>query len=321
MTHRPRLPTPIAGLAASLLLAATAVHADVLAGDHDLVILGVPAAPATSADDVAVDVTLTWTVREIFAGEPGGVTVAVRHPALTPEQVRSLGSGERWILLAHRDRDRPGRWTAPMPLRATPAAVEAFRRWSAPPDVRPERHVSEVVAEVRQDERRAAPAEPVPTAPTRAPAVEPAASAPVGVELGSGEATPPEAEGPIVTDEAARAEPVVAAPVPAAPAAIEDVPVAEESVARRAEPAPPPARPALTPAPPAESPGETRVDPSPPVQATPGAGWSAAGVAWPALLPPEGVALPPPPPPVPIGPEPARRSDLKKPRGSRDGDA
>jgi len=201
-----RLLSAAAALAVSLPLAALPLRADVLAGGHELVVLAEPAAPAAPGISGPIDLTLTWTVREVFAGEPSSVTLAVRHEGLEPAQVKSLAAGDRWILLADRDPKRPGRWVASMPLRATPAAIDAFRKWSAPPDVRPERDLDSVVAEVRDEEP-----------PPRAPADERAELPEPGPEPESAVA-----EGPVV-------EPVVAE-VPEAPVDRDLAPVESASV-------------------------------------------------------------------------------------------
>ena len=336
-------PTPFVLLLAALVLCPAAASADVLAEGYELVVLADPAAPAGASEAGPMDLTLTWRVREIFAGEPGSVSVAIRHRQLSPSQVSALGSGERWIVLANKDPERPGRWLAPMPLRATPQAVDAFRKWSAPPDVRPPRAVGEVVEELREEEPPVAPPPETSVAPEIAgPATElvseraePVAEAVAPESVEEAEA----AEGPIVIEEEPRvivasaeealaeAEPVAEAVEPPAPAAA--AAPREFSWVESADAEPPPEtldrleRPAEEP-PVRWEPAPVQVArveevPAPvnrfeePVRAPAHRAIDDAPLAYkPALQPPTGPGLPPPPPAQPIGPPPAERDDLRK---------
>ena len=163
-----------------LPLPALAAHG----GDEpELVVLGEPRPPAGVATSTG-RVTLTYRVLEVFAGEPGSASVVVRHDQLDPTDRIRLASADRLIVMARRDAQEPGRWVASAPLAATDQAVDAFRRWSAPADVRAERPLSDVLAEVDDPAsapppRAKAPAERPTSAPTpQASAPTPHASAP-----------------------------------------------------------------------------------------------------------------------------------------------
>jgi hypothetical protein len=319
-------------LTAGLLIAASPASADVLAGGHELVVLAEPAAPVSTGAAGPMDLTLTWTVREIFAGEPDSVTIAVRHQQVEPAQVTSLAEGGRWILLADRDEERPGRWAAPMPLRATPAAVEAFRKWSAPPDVRPERDLGTVVAEVREAEPARPPAllatvpEPViePEAAVEARAV--VAEGPV-VETVADDVIPDSpfdrdaapagfaAERVTVADSRRLVSATSPAPVEPAAASVETV-AADEAEPVRVMRIAKVQVPTQEPSPVASEPATVRRPaPLPGPSAAPGE----PPHTWqPALQPSSGPGLPPPPPSRPLGPALSERDDLKKAKPSTD---
>ena len=135
----------------------------------DLVVLAQPA-PSDALDARVGDVALAYDVLEVFQGEPPGAMIVVRHRELGDEDRARLREGERVIVLARRDADAPGRFVAPAPLRATPAALAAFRRWSAPEDVRAARSGSDAIPEPAIT-RATATAPPSPRPAAAAPAI------------------------------------------------------------------------------------------------------------------------------------------------------
>ena len=237
---------------------------------YSLVVLGEPKAPPTVPSQG--DTTLSYHVLEIFAGDPGAISIVVRHQSLTGEQRSQLTSGGRVILLANPDPEADGRWLAPPPLRATPSAIDSFRHWSAPADVRPPRDVEDVIAEARA----------------------PGAGVPVPEATIASLEDPPVVEVVVAEPEIVEVREIVVAPP------VEDAtPVASappEAVSTRERPVP------------AASPPE---DHETWPEAEAGSGGPPL-THPPVLLPPHGPGLPPSPPPArPLGPALSARSDLK----------
>jgi len=225
-----RSPGRLLAAAFALALASSAapcVRADATP-EYRLVVLAEPQPVADLAGGAdARDVTVPYHVVEIFRGEPGAVDITVRHAMLPADQRRSLAAAHRVIVMANPDTG-VARFQGPAPLRATPEAVAAFRSWSAPPDVRPERDVAEVIAEVATDVvvaprgERPPPVGPSPAPATHVTAPEPPAAAPAEAPTGAS-AEPLDA--PPVMEEVAEDEPdngpSPAAASPAPPRAVE----------------------------------------------------------------------------------------------------
>lgn len=261
-------------------------------------------------------ITLAYGILEIFEGEVSGASVIVRHDSLGPEDRERLAAGERVILIARADPAAEGRWIAPAPLRATPSAVSAFRKWSAPEDVRAARPLSEVVAEVSatQPDRgseAAAPAEheghsrrevdaPAPVEPSLAPAPTPTARA---VEQEGEIETAPRREIPVRR--------VEAEPLPAQSATARPVETPADRVARAPEPAPARAQASeVLPSPP-RSPVTRRPEPTRAAAAHRDPTWDPPLAIDPLLQPQPGPGLPPEPVPAALGPEVSSRKDLR----------
>ena len=265
------------------LIAVVLAHvpaATLAAPPPDLVVVGEPTASEALADPHGRGpVTLAYRVAEVFAGEIEGASLVVRHESLGPEDRSRLRDGERVILLARRDPASPGRWLAPAPLRATPSAVAAFRKWSAPEDVRAARPVESVVAEIS----------------------------------GARPATP----GPTTTSEPTTAVVAAREPAPAPakrPAAIE---VEEETLAPRREVSVRAAASVVAPAAPATTVESPSIAPKA-ASAHDAAIWAPPLLIDPALQPRPGPGLPPSPGHASLGPELRERSDLHPPpRGRR----
>ncbi len=248
----------------------------------DVILVGEPTASDGLLPGRTGAVTLSYGVVEVFAGEPSSESVVVRHDDLTAEDRARLRDGERAILLLRRDPAHERRYVAPAPLRATPSALAAFRKWSAPEDVRAARPVSAVIAEIQglPSESSAAPAPPAPAAP---PALAPQVAATTKAPAARPDPGVIEDDEPQVV--VSRFErPAMAAP---------------------AEPPPPSRAQAAPPAPPAPTPASPPASPASPA--------SKSRSEKPAARSP----LPPIPPPTPLGPALRDRDDLLPPPPGR----
>lgn len=190
------------------MICGSVVAAPVPPDAPDLVVLAQPA-PSDALGTEVQEVSLPYDILEVFEGEPPGASIVVRHRGLDAEGRARLRDGERVIVLARRDPDAPGRFVAPVPLRATPTALAAFRRWSAPEDVRSARSGStpagaaspqDAPAASRPAARRAAvaPAAKSHAAASREPAAQPpvaAMRAAVAAPAPAGHAGPPRGPG------------------------------------------------------------------------------------------------------------------------------
>ena len=248
----------------------------------DVIVVGEPTASDALAPGRTGPVTLSYLVLEVFHGEPGSDSVVVRHDELVADDRARLREGDRAILLLRADASHPGRYVAPPPLRATPSAVAAFRKWSAPEDVRAARPVSAVVAEIQAGGSSVTPE------PARAPAPIAAASRSARAAEPLAAAAPAPARAP---------EPPRAPKPPASAVHIPEEQVVDSRFEKPAaplveKPTAPPVATVPKPAPPAVPRPAT---PSPPARRV-----SAS-------------LLPPLPPPQPLGPALSERRDLAPP--------
>jgi hypothetical protein len=108
--------------------------ADWAEADRNLIVVADPAAsPPAAPASADRSMTLEYHVVEILSGETASPNITVVHAGLTADERARLAAGERVILMATPDAGHPGRYVASSPLRATDAAVAAFRAWSARP--------------------------------------------------------------------------------------------------------------------------------------------------------------------------------------------